>query len=99
MTDDILVVRILKHVVEECYYERMLGQGCKDIDKSMSYNQFLAWNKKCIEELSYEDLNWTWGLCNRLPTIGTMDMEECDVWKADSFYYDTAKQLVIVHPR
>lgn len=87
------------HVVEECYYERMLGQDCKSIDPSLSYDEFLAWNKKCIEELSSEDLSWLWRFSNRLPRIGMMDMEDCGVWKADSFYYDTAKQLVIVHPR
>jgi hypothetical protein len=77
----------------------MLGQDCKSIDPSLSYDEFLAWNKKCIDELSSEDLSWLWGFSNRLNKIGMMDMEDCGVWKADSFYYDADKQLVIVHPR
>ena len=101
MSKDIQVVRILKHVVEECYYERMLGMNCECVDQAMSYEAFLAWNKKCIEELSPKDLEWLWGLCTRLNsrTVGMMDMEDCGTWRADSFYYDQNKDIVIVHPR
>jgi len=97
----VLILRILTHVVEECYYERMLGENCKGIDVATTYNDFFLWNKKCLEELSYEDVNWVWGLCNRLnlKKIGMMDMEDCGIWKADTIFYDLNKQLVIVHPR
>ena len=97
----VLILRILTHVVEECYYERMLGENCKGIDVATTYNYFFLWNKKCLEELSYEDVNWVWGLCNRLnlKKIGMMDMEDCGIWKADTIFYDLNKHLVIVHPR
>lgn len=98
---NVLILRILTHVVEECYYERMLGEKCKGIDAAATYNEFFLWNKECLEELSYEDVNWVWGLCNRLNRrqIGTMDMEDCGIWKADTIFYDTYKRLIIVHPR
>ena len=97
----VLILRIMTHVVPDCYYERMIGQKCKAIDEGETYSDFLAWNKSCLEELSFEDVNWVWGLCKRLNKgeIGMMDMECCGVWKADSIFYDTYKNLVIVHPR
>jgi hypothetical protein len=96
---DVLVLRILTHVVPECYYERMLGEECKRIDSTMSYNDFFLYNKDCLDRLSYEDLSWVWGLCKRLQMIGMMDMECCGIWKADTFFYDINRELVIVHPR
>lgn len=97
----VLILRILTHVVEECYYERMLGEECKGIDHSMNYNDFFLYNKNCLEELSYDDVKWVWGLCQRLnrDTIGMMDMEYCSIWKADSIFYDLDKNIVVVHPR
>ena len=97
----VLILRILTHVVEECYYERMVSEECKGIDAATRYNDFFLWNKKCLEELSYEDVNWVWGLCNRLnlKKIGMMDMEDCGIWKADTIFYNLNKELVIVHPR
>ena len=99
MSRDILTVKILKHVVEEYCYERMLDHDCRDVDNTLSYENFLAWNKKCIEELSSADIRWLGVFCDRLNKIGMMDMEDCGVWKADSFYYDKNKNIVIVHPR
>lgn len=97
----VLILRIMTHVVEECYYERMVGEECKGIELAESYNDFFAWNKSCLEELSFEDVVWVWGLCQRLNNekIGTMDMEDCGIWEADSIFYDQKKNLVIVHPR
>lgn len=98
---DVLLLRIMTHVVPDCYYERMLGQECKGIEWAETYSDFLEWNKSCLEELSLEDVKWVWGLCQRLNNnkIGMMDMECCGVWEADAIYYDLNKNLVIVHPR
>ena len=98
---NVLTLRILTHIVEECYYERMLGEECKGIDPSMNYNDFFLYNKKCLEELSFDDVNWVWGLCQRLNNnkIGMMDMEDCGIWEADSIFYDQNKNIVVVHPR
>ena len=102
MTDkSVLILRIMSHVVEECYYERMLGEGCKGIDRAETYYSFLAWNKSCLQELSLDDVKWVWGLCERMNNnkIGMMDMEDCGIWEADAIFYDQKKNLVIVHPR
>lgn len=102
MTDkSVLILRIMTHVVPECYYERMLGEECRGIDKAETYNDFLAWNKMCLEKLSFEDVSWVWGLCQRINynKIGTMDMEDCGIWEADAIFYDLNNNLIIVHPR
>jgi len=97
----VLILRIMSHIVPDCYYERMLGEDCKAIDEGETYHDFLSWNKSCLEELSDDDIKWVWGLCQRLNNkkIGTMDMEDCGIWEADSIFYDLNKNLVIVHPR
>lgn len=97
----VLILRILTHIVENFYYERMISESCKGIDHSASYDEFFTWNKKCLEELSFEDVSWVWGLCNRLNSkkIGMMDMECCGIWKADCIFYDLNKNIVVVHPR
>jgi hypothetical protein len=98
---NVLILSIMTHVVPEYYYERMLGEECRGIDKSESYHDFLAWNKYCLEELSFEDVSWVWGLCQRINynKIGMMDMEDCGIWEADAIFYDINKKLIIVHPR
>jgi len=91
----------MSHIVPECYYERMLGEECRGIDKAENYREFLTWNRSCLEELSLEDIKWVWGLCDRMNKnyIGMMDMECCGIWEADTIFYDANKRLVIVHPR
>lgn len=98
---DILIIRILNNLIAECEYERMLSQMCLAIDPSLSYNDFLAYNKKCLEELFPEDLEWMRCLCKRLNNgrIGMMDLEDCGIWEGHCFFYDLDKNLVIVHPR
>jgi hypothetical protein len=98
---NVIILRIMTHVVPECYYERMLGEECKGIDKAETYHDFLSWNKSCLEEQSFDDVKWVWGLCQRLNNnkIGTMDMEDCGIWEADAIFYDLKKNLIIVHPR
>ena len=103
MDVNVMVIRIMSYIVAECEYERMIDQSCRGIDTSMSYDNFFLWNKACLEELSYEDLSWVWGLCKRLrlnrEIILMMDLEDCGLWTASSIFYDTNKKLVIVHPR
>jgi hypothetical protein len=91
----------MSHVVPECYYERMDFQECKGTFREETYNDFLAWNKSCLEELSFDDVKWVWGLCDRMNhgRIGMMDMEDCGIWEADTVFYDRNKNLIIVHPR
>jgi hypothetical protein len=98
---NVLILRIMTHVVPECYYERMIDHTCKGIDEVENYHNFLAWNKLCLEELSFDEVNWVWGLCQRINNskISMMDMECCSIWEADTIFYDQNKNLVLVHPR
>ena len=78
-----------------------MDQECEGIDHSLSYNDFLLYNKECLEELSHKDLKWVWRLCKFMDSgkVGMMDLEGCGMWKASCFFYDLNKELVIVHPR
>jgi hypothetical protein len=102
MTDNsVIILNIMIHVVPNCYYERMLGEKCNGNVDAETYDDFLAWNKSCLQEQSDDDVKWVWGLCQRLnkKKIGMMDMECCCIWEADTIFYDRNKNLVIVHPR
>lgn len=99
MEKDALVLRIMSHVVPECYYGRMEYLKCDGIKEDLSYNDFLLHNKACLDELSLDDVTWIWGLCKRLKNLGMMDMECCGIWEGDSFFYNLDKELVLVHPR
>lgn len=66
-----------------------------------TYDDFRLFNKKCIQQLSFEDQAWLWGLCRRIDSnsITTMDMEDCGEWTACGFFYNVDKKLCIIHPR
>ena len=98
---NVLIQRIMMHMVEEHDYERMIVHDCDSIDISMSYNKFILYNKACLNELSYDDVRWIWGLCKRLKheVIGLMDLESCAVFEASYIFYDNNKNIVIVNPR
>ena len=102
MTDNsVIIINIMIHVVPNCYYERMLGEKCNGIVDAETYDDFLAWNKSCLQEQSDDDVKWVWGLCQRLndKKIEMMEMECCGIWEADIIFYDQNKNLVIIHPR
>lgn len=100
MSDD-LVLRCLDYLVAECEYERMIDQYCSAINPSLSYDDFVLYNKSCLEELSPKRLKWVWRLCKELDSekIRMMDLEDCNLWKASCLFYDLNKNIVIVHPR
>jgi len=102
MTDkNILIQRIMNHLVKEDDYKRMIDYECDGIDISMSYDDFILYNKKCLKELSYDDLRWDWGLCKRLnrKVIGLMDLECCAIFMGSYIFYDNNKNIVVVNPR
>ena len=91
---------IEKFLIKEYTYERMVCNGCDDLD-DMSYEEFIQMNVDHIKTLSPEDYAWTLELCNRISkrSIQLMDEESCANFEADSIYFDKNKRLCIVNPR
>jgi len=90
-------IQLSKFIVPECYFERMIDHDA--YYKDMSYDEFVLWNIKCINELTNDDIVWLSGLCKRIKEIHLQDMESCAKFTADSFFFDCNKKIVIVNPR
>ena len=89
---------IKKFIINNYTYDRMNDR--EDGATPLSYNEFYAWNIKCLNE-SPDDLAWLTGLCNRMNSskIILMDEESCTKFSAYAFYFDSDKNIVIVNPR
>jgi hypothetical protein len=95
-----MIQYIIQHLVDEDDHDRMKAIGYKGV-ADLNYYDFIQWNISCLEKLSTEEQAWVLVLCKKISecTIGMMDMECCSIWKAYGFYYDTDRNLCIVHPR
>ena len=92
---------VKEFIIERYTYERMFdSENREDGEASISYQKFYDWNIKCLNE-SPDDLAWLVGLCNRMTSskILLMDEESCAKFSAYAFYFDNAKNIVIVNPR
>ncbi len=92
----------MKFMLDKDDYKRMIDlKIVHEIDKNLSYEQFIDWNFKCINELSDEDKSFLKILCNKINNkkIGQMDLESCVVFETCSIFFDKNKNLVIVNPR
>jgi hypothetical protein len=89
---------IKKFIINSYTYDRM--NDMENGDTPLSYSEFYEWNVKCLNE-SPDDLAWLTGLCNRMTSskIYLMDEESCAKFSAYAFYFDNAKNIVIVNPR
>ena len=92
---------IMTYLVDSDSFERMQAIECSGVNSFVSYDDFVMWNKQCLNELPFDDHVWMLGFCKRLKDckIGMMDLEDCGIWTADAFFYDNDKKLCIVHPR
>jgi hypothetical protein len=66
-----------------------------------SYEEFMAWNERCINEMSGDDFVWINGLSRRMRrnAIGLMDLEPCVIFNAFRFFFARNKDIVIVNDR
>ena len=92
---------ILAHILKDCEFYRMQHYEPDNILGINDYAAFLAWNALCISELSNEDVAGLEQVCKLIKneTLKMMDMEECREWHASGIYFNSKKELVIVHPR
>ena len=99
-----IVARIMSYLPLEDEFERMKqcdSNAIGGVNGFDSYHDFRLFNKKCIEQLSFEAQTWVWGLCKRIDskTVTTMDLEDCGQWTACGLFYNVDKKLCIIHPR
>jgi hypothetical protein len=91
---------ITECLMDESMYGRV--QDFNDEYVDTPFDEFEAWNMKCVNELSPKDLEWLNGLCDRINVGGRIKMvdhEDCGVWTAICIYFDKNKNICIVHPR
>jgi len=92
---------IMSYLVDSDSFQRMKDLECSGVNIFVTYDDFIIWNKQCLNELPFDEHVWILGLCTRLKSskICMMDLEDCGIWTADAFFYDKDKKLCVVHPR
>ena len=101
MTDSAIISEIMAYLPHDDDFRRMKSYNCKNVDTIQSYQDFLSWNQKCINDLSQDERNWVLGLCQKMKKykISHMDLESCAVFDVYMIYYCQNKNLCIVDPR
>lgn len=101
MTDSAIISEIMAYLPHDDDFRRMKSYNCKNVDTIQSYQDFLSWNQKCINDLSQDERNWVLGLCQKIKRykISLMDLESTAVFDAFKIYYCQNKNLCIVNPR
>jgi phosphoserine aminotransferase len=101
MTDTAIISEIMTYLPDEHDFQRMKSLNCKNVDTILSFQDFLAWNEKCIKEISQDQRNWVLGLCQKIKKykISLMDLESCSIFDAFIIYYCQNKILCIANPR
>lgn len=87
------------YIISEYTFERIIDYN--DDYKNTTYEEFLNFNKECINLLSHNEKEWLTTLCNKINNnqICLVDEESCVEWEAYCFYYNKNKQLCLIHPR
>ena len=101
MTDSAIISEIMAYLPNQQDFQRMTEFRCKNVDSIQSYQDFLSWNQRCINDLSQDERNWVLGLCQKMHKfmISQMDLESCAVFDVYMSYYCQNKNLCIVNPR
>jgi hypothetical protein len=87
------ILEIVPYLIDITSYTRL--QSSMDI--SMSYEDFIHWNIHCLNELSAEELQWVYRLCDILSekNIHIVDLYDCSENEASGIYYTMDKKLCI----
>ncbi len=67
-----------------------------------TYEEFEEYNKKCVQELNFQDLQFLAILINKINkgTILQVDEENPScMWNTYTVFFDKNKNLVLMHPR
>jgi hypothetical protein len=92
---------IMKFIIDNHSFERLNEHQEDSKFAEYSYEEFVKFNKKCIEELSKKDLEFLEMLCKNFlnESIKMVDEESFIEWPATNIYFNEDEQLVITHPR
>jgi hypothetical protein len=79
----------------EADFERMTEYS------EMTYSEFLKWNTDKISQLDPKYLRWLSALMKMITCdhLTMMDKEDCIIWNADGFFFDTNGKLCLTHSR
>ena len=66
-----------------------------------SYDKFVEWNQKCLDEMYEDDMEHLEWLCEWIAkgNVRNMDMESCGEFHTDGIYFNEDKKLVIYNGR
>ena len=83
----------------EVDYERMSEES--GMYEDTPYSEFLKWNIHKIDQLDPKYLKWLSALMKMITSdhLTMMDKEDCIIWNADGFFFDTNGKLCITHDR
>jgi hypothetical protein len=86
-------------IVDQYTFDRMKNHN--DDINNLTYQEFLAFNIQCINELTDDDKTWLMVLCRKLKSnmICLVDTEHCQEFEGDTFYFNNKKKLCITNPR
>jgi len=92
---------LLNTIIDEYTFKRIKDFSYDEFWNNMNYNDFIEWNKQCINEMYTDDLECIMHLCKLIKNvyIHLVDEESCYEIKASSIYFNKNKKLCIVNPR
>ena len=95
-----LIDNIMAYITDSGSFARMKAFNTKAIQLFEDYNDFIWWNTRCLNEMTFEDQVWVWGFCKRLKefNVTVVDLEDCDR-VVYSLFYDKNKKMCVVHIR
>jgi len=99
--DSIDSLILVRSIVDNYTFERIKDLSDDLFYTDMTYDHFIAWNKKCIGEMDTDDLKCVIYFCKLIKnnSIHIVDEETCCEMQACSIYFNKNKKLCIVNPR
>ena len=90
-----------KVLPDEGDWDRMVDYDSSAIDNTLSYEEFVAFQRTTVEALSAEDCAFVLSLIKRIRKneISQMDLESCAVFESAYLFFDTKGKLIIGNPR
>jgi hypothetical protein len=92
-------------MTKEEYRTAFITWECKTADHYVhlrfSYDKFVEWNQKCLDEMYEDDMEHLEWLCEWIAkgNVRNMDMECCGEFHTDGIYFNEDKKLVIYNGR
>lgn len=94
---EVILTTIINESDFECLKEHSESSLWDEIDR---YDNFIAWNKECLDKLPDFEISWIIYLCNKIKRREIHHANDDDFFDRKSFaiYFNHNRELVIVHP-